>query len=56
MELNTWRPHFTAAKGRLPTARNTPRASLRLVSLAKKPSTMLSQEADVGVKWKALQG
>ena len=30
---------------------NTPRFSLRLVSLAKKPSTALIQEADVGVKW-----
>jgi hypothetical protein len=30
----------------------TPRFSLRLVSRAKKPSTALIQEADVGVKWK----
>jgi hypothetical protein len=29
---------------------NAPRLSRRLVSLAKKPSTALSQEADVGVK------
>ena len=31
---------------------NTPRLSLRLVSVAKKPSTALSHEQDVGVKWK----
>src|SRR3974377_1380538 len=31
---------------------NTPRLSRRLVSLAKKPSTALSQDAEVGVKWK----
>ena len=31
---------------------NTPRLSRRLVSLAKKPSTAFSQEAEVGVKWK----
>ena len=30
----------------------TPRLSRRRVSLAKKPSTALSQEAEVGVKWK----
>ena len=29
---------------------NTPRLSLRLVSLAKKPSTALIQDAEVGVK------
>jgi hypothetical protein len=29
----------------------TPRLSRRRVSLAKKPSTALSQEAEVGVKW-----
>jgi hypothetical protein len=34
------------------TDTNTPRFSLRLVSLAKKPSTALSQEHEVGVKWK----
>ena len=32
--------------------RNTPRLRLFFVSLAKKPSMALSQEADVGVKWK----
>ena len=31
---------------------NTPRFSRRLVSLAKKPSTALSHEDEVGVKWK----
>jgi hypothetical protein len=30
----------------------TPRLSRCRVSLAKKPSTALSQEAEVGVKWK----
>ena len=30
----------------------TPRLRRRLASLAKKPSTALSQEAEVGVKWK----
>ena len=33
------------------TDRKTPRLSLRFVRMAKKPSTALSQEADVGVKW-----
>jgi hypothetical protein len=32
--------------------RNTPRLSHFLARLAKKPSTALSQEADVGVEWK----
>ena len=31
---------------------NTPRLSRRFVSLAKKPSTAFSHEAEVGVKWK----
>ena len=31
-------------------------AEARLVSLAKKASTALSQEADVGVKWKVQRG
>ena len=35
---------------------NTPRLSRRLVSLAKKPSTALSQEAEVGVKWNVQRG
>ena len=33
---------------------NTPRLSRRRVSLAKKPSTAFSHEAEVGVKWKSL--
>src|ERR1700746_4204890 len=36
--------------------RNTPRLRRFLVSLAKKPSTALSQEADVGVKWNTNRG
>ena len=31
---------------------NTPRLSRCLVNLVKNPSTALSHEADVGVKWK----
>ena len=38
------------------TERKTPRLRRRLVSLAKKPSTALSQEQDVGVKWKTTRG
>ena len=34
----------------------TPRLSRRLVSLAKKPSTALSHDAEVGVKWKVQRG
>jgi hypothetical protein len=34
----------------------TPCLSLRRVSLAKKPSTALSQEQEVGVKWKVHRG
>ena len=36
--------------------RKTPRLRRRLVSLAKKPSTALSQEAEVGVKWNVKRG
>jgi hypothetical protein len=36
--------------------RKTPRLRRRLVSLAKKPSTALSQDAEVGVKWNAQRG
>ncbi len=35
---------------------NTPRLSRRFASLAKKPSTALSQEAEVGVKWNTKRG
>ena len=38
------------------TDRNMPRLRRRFVSLAKKPSTALSQEAEVGVKWKVQRG
>src|ERR1700722_1733168 len=38
------------------TERKTPRLSLRFVRVAKKPSTALSQEADVGVKWNVHRG
>src|ERR1700751_1011243 len=38
------------------TDRNTPRLRRLLVSLAKKPSMALSQEAEVGVKWKVQRG
>src|ERR1039457_4073883 len=38
------------------TDRNTPRLRRRRVSLAKKPSTALSQDAEVGGKWKAHRG
>src|SRR3954465_2212658 len=38
------------------TEQNTPRWRRRLVSLAKKPSTALSHEADVGGKWKLQRG
>ena len=37
------------ATSRSTSERNTPRFKRRLVSLAKKPSTALSQEADFGV-------
>ena len=39
-----------------PTERNTPCLSRRRVSLAKKPSTALSHEHEVGVKWKVQRG
>jgi len=34
----------------------TPRLRRRLLSLANKPSTALSQDAEVGVKWKVQRG
>src|SRR5258707_7192208 len=40
------------AAWRSTTERKTPRFNRRLVSLAKQPSTALSQEREVGVKWK----
>ena len=36
--------------------RKTPRLRRRLVSLAKEPSTALSQDAEVGVKWNVQRG
>ena len=44
------------AAWRSTTERKTPRFRRRLVSLAKKPSTALSQEHEVGVKWKVQRG
>src|SRR3954462_6346044 len=44
------------AAWRSTTERNTPRFSRRLVSVAKKVSTALSQEHEVGVKWKVKRG
>jgi hypothetical protein len=38
------------------THRKTPRFSRRFASLAKKPSTALSHEQEVGVKWKVKRG
>ena len=38
------------------TEQKTPRLSRRRESLAKKPSTALSQELEVGVKWKVQRG
>src|SRR5476651_2143728 len=38
------------------TDRKTPRFNRRFVSLAKKPSTALSQDAEVGVKWNIQRG
>ena len=37
-------------------SRKTPRFSRRLLKIAKNPSTALSREADVGVKWKEPMG
>ena len=57
--LGSW---FVSATKRLMVAwrstthRKTPRFSRRLVSLAKKPSTALSHEHEVGVKWKVKRG
>ena len=38
------------------TDRNTPRLRRWRVRLAKKPSTALSQDAEVGVKWNIQRG
>jgi hypothetical protein len=44
------------AAWRSATDRNTPRLRRRLVRMAKKPSTALSHEAEVGVKWNVHRG
>ena len=44
------------AAWRSTTEQKTPCFSRRRVSVAKKPSTALSQEAEVGVKWKVQRG
>jgi len=38
------------------TDRKTPRLRRRLVRMAKKPSTALSHDAEVGVKWNVQRG
>jgi hypothetical protein len=38
------------------TDTKTPRFNRRFVSLAKKPSTALNHDAEVGVKWKVQRG
>ncbi len=40
----------------LPTDRKTPRRMPLRVMVEKKPSTALSQDADVGVKWNTQRG
>jgi hypothetical protein len=42
--------------GLIGAAADAPRFNRRFVSVAKKPSTALSQDADVGVKWKVHRG
>ena len=44
------------ALSRSSTERKTPRLRLCRVSLEKKPSTALSQEQEVGVKWNVHRG
>ena len=44
------------AAWRSATDRKTPRFNRRLVSLAKNPSTALSHEQEVGVKWNVHRG
>src|ERR1019366_2149696 len=43
---------FSLIGSKFSTDRKMPRFNRRFVSVAKKPSTALSQDADVGVKWK----
>jgi len=51
-----WMTKRLIAACRSTTDRKMPRSNRRFVSLAKKPSTALSQDADVGVKWKVQRG
>ncbi len=44
------------AAGKSTTDTKAPRFNRRRVSLAKKPATALSQDAEVGVKWKVQRG
>ena len=44
------------AAWRSATDRKVPRLRRRLVRMAKMPSTALSHEAEVGVKWKVQRG
>jgi hypothetical protein len=55
VELVSARKRLIAA-WRSTRERKTPRLRRRLVSLAKKPSTALSQDAEVGVKWNVQRG
>jgi len=51
---STTKPLIAACKSM--TDRKTPRFNRLFVSLAKMPSTALSQDAEVGVKWKVQRG
>ena len=53
--LCSWTKRLMAACNSM-TEQNTPRFSLLRESLAKKPSTALSHELEVGVKWKVQRG
>jgi hypothetical protein len=50
------RDEVLIASCRATTEGNTPRLSRRLVSVANKVSTVLSQEHEMGVKWKVQRG
>jgi len=50
------RKYRLMASWRSVTDLNVPRRMRRLVMIEKKPSTALSQEAEVGVKWKTQRG
>jgi hypothetical protein len=55
LALSSTRQRLIAAC-RPTTDKKTPRFNRRLVNLAKKRSTALSQDADVGMKWKVRRG